>query len=52
MALPHLETGVWIYAGALSWLEEESRMAACGLRSGKSLLAPQTAGSSRGVVSL
>jgi len=32
MALSHPEAGLWIYKGALSRLEEESRVAAGGLR--------------------
>jgi hypothetical protein len=52
MALSYLETGIRIYQGEISRLEEEPRMAAGSLRPGEPLLAPQTAGPAGGVVSL
>ena len=59
VAFPHSEARLWTYEGALSRLEEESRVAVRGLCSGQYLSASAqagedqfTAGPSRGVVCL
>src|SRR5271156_370821 len=52
MAFSHSEACLWIDQSALSRPEEESRVAAGGLRAHQSLLAPQAFGPAWGIVSL
>src|ERR1039458_9483108 len=51
-SVPDFEARLRIYQGALSRLEEESRVAVRGLRAGELVPTPQPVGPSRGVVSL